>query len=92
MMNSCPKTSLRYFLVHNNQGFVAPARNMSKQELHSEISYCTDLLTDAQKSCKEIEKMSSKSTRRKPEKQHIVYPYYLFKDDEQLSKNQFKIF
>ena len=31
---------------------------MSMQELHLEISYCTDLLTDAQKSCKEFFKMS----------------------------------
>ena len=31
---------------------------MFMQELHSEISYCIDLLTDAQKSCKEVFKMS----------------------------------
>ena len=31
---------------------------MPMQELHLEISYCTDLLTDAQKNCKVIFKMS----------------------------------
>ena len=45
-------------LIDNNEGFIAPARNLSVTELHSEISFNLELVTDAEKSCKEIINMS----------------------------------
>ena len=45
-------------LIDNNERFTAPARNLSVTELHSEISFCLELVSDAEKSCKEMIKMS----------------------------------
>ena len=52
-----------FFLVDNNEGFVAPARNISIAELHSEVSFCTKLLKDVESSCKEILNMSPPSSQ-----------------------------
>ena len=48
----------KIFLIDNNEGFVAPARNLSISELHSEIPFCNELVKDAVKSCKEVVSMS----------------------------------
>ena len=57
MRNWAPRIS-RFFLIDNNEGFVAPARNLSISELHSEISFCNAIMRDAVKSCKEIVNMT----------------------------------
>ena len=48
----------KIFLIDNNEGFVAPARNISISELHSEISYCNEIVRDCVKSCKEVVNMT----------------------------------
>ena len=48
----------KIFLIDNNEGFVAPARNISISELHSEISYCNEILRDCVKSRKEVVNMT----------------------------------
>ena len=57
------KKDFKIFLVDNNEGFVAPARNISIAELHSEVAFCTELLKDVQSSCKEILNMSPPSSQ-----------------------------
>ena len=47
----------KIFLIDNNEGFVAPARNLCISELHSEISVCNELDRHAVKSCKEVVNM-----------------------------------
>ena len=48
----------KIFLIDNNEGFVAHARNLSISELHSEISFCNELVRDGVKSCKEVVNMT----------------------------------
>ena len=57
------KKDFKIFLVDNNEGFVAPVRNISIAELHSEVSFCTELLKDVESSCKEILNMSPPSSQ-----------------------------
>ena len=57
------KKDFKVFLVDNNEGFIAPARNISIAELHSEVSFCTELLEDVESSCKEILNMSPPSSQ-----------------------------
>ena len=52
------KKDFKIFLVDNNKSFVAPVQNISIAELHSELSFCTELLKDVESSCKEILNMS----------------------------------
>lgn len=57
------KKDFKIFLIDNNEGFVAPARNISIAELHSEVSFCNDLVKDAENSCKEIVSMTPPSSQ-----------------------------
>ena len=53
----------KIFLIDNNEGFVAPARNISISELHSEITFCNELVNDALKSCKEVVSMTPQNSQ-----------------------------
>ena len=57
MRNWAPK-DFKIFPIDNNEGFVAPARNLSISELHSEISFCNEIVRDAVKNCKGIVNMT----------------------------------
>ena len=57
------RKDFKIYLIDNNEGFVAPARNISISELHSEISFCTELVNDALKSCKEVVSMTPQNSQ-----------------------------
>ena len=58
MMKNWGPKDFKIFLIDNNEGFVAPARNLSISELHSEISFCNELVRDGVKSCKDVVNMT----------------------------------
>ena len=53
----------KIYLIDSNEGFVAPARNISISELHSRITFCTELVNDALNSCKKVVSMTPQNSQ-----------------------------
>ena len=66
------RKDFKIFLIDNN---VAPARNISISELHSEITFCNELVKDALNSCKEVVSMTPQNSQINsafvPAKKHL---------------------